>query len=541
MNQHRDPSPQDLVNLRRRAEDRLREQFARPGQSLPTTEEALRLVHELQVHQIELELQNHALLDLRHQFEHSLERYIELYDFAPVSYFTLNDASTIRELNLVGAALLGQERSRLIGRRLGLFVSEQTRPDFNAFLEHVLQGTSRAHCDVAFDREGLPPRHVRLEGVGVRDGQEWLCRLAALDITERKHAEQQRLVAHERLRALMETLPVGVCFSDDTTCQHITGNATLLAQFEMMPQDNVSASAPEATAVGRRVRYFHCGRELRADELPLQRAVAERRMIPPMELEIWLPSGRRWLAEVTGVPLRDTQQQVLCGLAVVVDITERKRAEAAQHALLDEKEVLLREVHHRVKNNLAVIIGLVELQRERAVNPPTASELIELRNRIKSMAFVHEMLYRSGNLGQVDLQGYLQALVGHLRDALDPHGAIQLRVTAPEIWMTPDTAIPCGLIVNELVTNALKYAFPPHRPRSGAESCDIAVAADWDGAAYTLTVADNGIGLPANLDWTTTSTLGLRLVRMLGQHQLGGQLDFDGTRGTRFSLRFGPR
>ncbi len=361
------------------------------------------------------------------------------------------------------------------------------------------------------------------------------------DVTERKRAEQQLFVAHERLKALMESLPVGVSFSDDPSCQRVTGNAALLAQFEMTSQDNVSASAPDTAAAGRRVRYFQRERELHDTDLPLQRAVAENRVIPSMELEVRLPSGRRWFAEVTGAPLRDAKAQVIGGLAVVLDITERKQAEMALRALLEEKEVLLREVHHRVKNNLAAIVDLLELQRENAPETATSSLLAELRDRIKSMALIHEMLYQSANLSRVDFRGYLQTLTERLRDSLDPHGIIQIRLAVPEIAMNLDTAIPCGLIVNELVTNALKYAFPPHRPRLAASVCEIAIAADWDGAAYTLTVTDNGIGLPAGLDWTTTRTLGLRLVRMLGQHQLRGQLEFDGTRGTHFSLRFGPR
>ncbi len=361
------------------------------------------------------------------------------------------------------------------------------------------------------------------------------------DMTERKRAEQRLFVAHERLKALMESLPVGVSFSDDPSCQRVTGNAALLAQFEMTFQDNVSASAPDTAAAGRRVRYFQRERELHDTDLPLQRAVAENRVIPSMELEVRLPSGRRWFAEVTGAPLRDAKAHVIGGLAVVLDITERKQAEMALRALLEEKEVLLREVHHRVKNNLAAIVDLLELQRESVAEAPTSSLLAELRDRIKSMALIHEMLYQSANLSRVDFRGYLQTLTERLRDSIDPRGIIQIRLAVPEIAMNLDTAIPCGLIVNELVTNALKYAFPPHRPRPEAGVCEIAITADWDGAAYTLTVTDNGIGLPAGLDWTTTRTLGLRLVRMLGQHQLRGQLEFDGTRGTHFSLRFGPR
>jgi diguanylate cyclase (GGDEF)-like protein/PAS domain S-box-containing protein len=147
------------------------------------------------------------------------------------------------------------------------------------------------------------------------------------DITERKWAERQLFETHERLNALMQALPVGVSFSADATCQHITGNPMLLAQFEMTPQDNVSASAPEATDVGRQVRYFHHGQEIGDTELPLQRAVAENRVIPALELEIRLPSGRCWLAEVIGAPLHDAKNQTIGGLAVVMDITERKRLE----------------------------------------------------------------------------------------------------------------------------------------------------------------------------------------------------------------------
>ena len=149
------------------------------------------------------------------------------------------------------------------------------------------------------------------------------------DVTEHKRAEQQLFGTNQRLQALMQSLTVGVSFSDDTSCQRVTGNPMLLAQFEMSPQDNVSASAPEETAAGRRVRYFHEGRELGGAELPLQRAVAENQVIPPTELEILLPGGRRWFAEVSGAPLRDARGTVIGGLAVIADITQRKHAEEA--------------------------------------------------------------------------------------------------------------------------------------------------------------------------------------------------------------------
>ena len=104
-----------------------------------------------------------------------------------------------------------------------------------------------------------------------------------------------------------------------------------------------------------------------------------------------------------------------------------------------------------------------------------------------------------------------------------------------------DSAVPCGLLITELVTNAFKYAFPAGQTCSGTSGCEIAVSAEWDGAAYTLTVADNGVGLPDGLDWTKTKTMGLLLVKMLGQHQLRGKIEVDCTGGTAFRLRFVPR
>ena len=156
------------------------------------------------------------------------------------------------------------------------------------------------------------------------------------------------------------------------------------------------------------------------------------------------------------------------------------------------------------------------------------------------MALVHEQLYGSEDLSRIDFQNYLNTLTANLRSSYQRFGDIHVSVDAAGVTMGLDNAVPCGLFITELVTNAFKYAFPADRPRPGNGGCEIAVSAKWDGAAYTLTVADNGVGLPAGLDWTKTKTMGLLLVKMLGQHQLQGQVKLDCTSGTRFQLRFEP-
>jgi two-component sensor histidine kinase len=201
--------------------------------------------------------------------------------------------------------------------------------------------------------------------------------------------------------------------------------------------------------------------------------------------------------------------------------------------------VLLREVHHRVKNNLAAIIGLMDMQR-RIIDPLCRKTIDELSGRIRSMSLVHEKLYQAESLAHIDFQDYIQTLVSHLRSSLDA-SRITFEVVAHKVEVPLDLAIPCGLIINELITNALKYAFPEGKPSPGNDLCLIRVTMSHDNGIYTLSVADNGIGLPPGLDWTQTRTLGMILIRMLGQHQLGGTYELDQRGGTQLTLTFTAR
>jgi PAS domain S-box-containing protein len=177
----------DAVDLRRRAEARLGEGGAQVAPGGRSEEELQRLVHELQVHQVELEMQNEELRRSRAEVEAWLERYTELYDFAPVGYLTLGGDGAIRQINLAGASLLGVERARVSGRRLGVFVAEPDRAGFKAFLETVFASRTQAACEVALLREGPAPLTVQIAGMAASDGQE--CRVVLMDITARKQAE----------------------------------------------------------------------------------------------------------------------------------------------------------------------------------------------------------------------------------------------------------------------------------------------------------------------------------------------------------------
>ena len=214
-------------------------------------------------------------------------------------------------------------------------------------------------------------------------------------------------------------------------------------------------------------------------------------------------------------------------LAVIRDITKRKRAEESLlesrqrlEISVHEKEVLLKEVHHRVKNNMQIIDSLLRLQANAIENPAAKTAMLNMQCRIRSMGLIHESLYRSDNLAAVDIAAYLNSLCSQLMRALvSTPGAIQLRLDLAPVHLAIDKAIPCGLLVNELVSNALKHAFPDGR--SGVLRVDLQPLAHATG--WRLRVSDDGVGLPPDFDLRRTTSLGLKLVTDLA-HQLGGKL-----------------
>ena len=216
------------------------------------------------------------------------------------------------------------------------------------------------------------------------------------------------------------------------------------------------------------------------------------------------------------------------------DITERKRAEEQIRTSLREKDVLLQEIHHRVKNNLQIVSSLLYLQASRTEHPGAVSALRESRNRVKSMALIHERLYQSPNLASVDMKEYTRSLVRDLRNFYrSGQGSVRMTLTIDDIPLGITEAIPCGLIINELVSNALKHAFP--EGRRGTVAIELRRG---DAGGTTLSVSDDGIGFPEQLDFKSSPSLGLTLVNSLVA-QLGGTIDLDRGSGTVFTVQFG--
>jgi two-component sensor histidine kinase len=213
-------------------------------------------------------------------------------------------------------------------------------------------------------------------------------------------------------------------------------------------------------------------------------------------------------------------------------ITERKRADEQIRASLREKEVLLKEIHHRVKNNLQIVSTLLDLQSGHTRDRQALEMFEESRGRVRSMALIHERLYRSQDLARVNFAEYVRQLADDLYRAYKVSSeaiVLELEVDAPPLPI--DVAIPCGLLLNELMSNCFKHAF------KAASGGLLRVTLRGDGRNIILTVADDGEGFPAGIDFRNTATFGLQLVNTLVE-QLQGEIELSAGRGSEFVVRF---
>jgi len=215
------------------------------------------------------------------------------------------------------------------------------------------------------------------------------------------------------------------------------------------------------------------------------------------------------------------------------DITARKQAEEKIKQSLKEKELLLQETHHRVKNNMQVISSMLSLQSQHITDKASLEMFQESQSRIRAMALIHEKLYTSEDPSHIDIASYIHSLTHQLITTYRTTASrVNMDIAITDIFLTITTAIPCGLIINELVTNALKHAFP--HQRDGTITVSM-TPSNTD--SLILTVSDTGIGFPEGIDFRNTTTLGMQLVTSLVE-QLEGTITLDRSEGTRFRIEF---
>ena len=276
------------------------------------------------------------------------------------------------------------------------------------------------------------------------------------------------------------------------------------------------------------------GREEAEVDIAGNREVFEKKK--QIRAEEWIKNvkGEARLLCITRTPKLDDKGDVEYVICAADDITERKRAEERIKASLREKEVLLREIHHRVKNNLQVVSSLLNMQARAIKDKETIDILAESKNRINAMALIHAQLYESKDLSEINMKRFIDKLLTQLFQSYPVEGTkITTIVRVADYPFPISNAVPVGLIVNELLTNAIKYAFVNRKEGR----IEIILSASEKGRII-LTVSDNGLGLPEGFDINANKTLGLRLVRILAEDQLQGKLGIISKEGTTFRVEF---
>ncbi len=313
------------------------------------------------------------------------------------------------------------------------------------------------------------------------------------NISERKKAEELIQESEQRFRAAFIGNPVAACITRQQDAVWIDANQAELDLFGYTREEFIGKSALETN--------------IWVDPSDRQRiveAVNRGEAVRSKNVQLRCKDGKLISASVSATGL--TLKGVKHTLFVTEDITERKLADEKIKAALQEKEVLLREVHHRVKNNMQVVSSLLFLQASRTENEQARQALLESQQRILAMAMIHEVLYSGQNLAAIDLSVYLKRLVDHLQGAYSNQSDIRVVLEADHVEIDINQAVPCSLIFNELITNAFKHAFPDGR--KGTVRIRVYLSHDKE---VVLELSDNGVGFALDQDLSKPSSLGLKL------------------------------
>ncbi len=358
------------------------------------------------------------------------------------------------------------------------------------------------------------------------------------DITSRVKMEQALRESERKFRGVVETSADGIVITDEQG-RVVQWNHSAEKIFGI----------PKEKAIGQplyKLQMLVTPKEKKTPEI--KQAVRKRLtdffetgMAPWLnrryETKIQLPNGQIKIIESVAFPVHTSRGAILA--SHIRDVTERIQAEEAMRRSLAEKEILLKEIHHRVKNNLQIVSSLLRLQANGISDSRTAQILLESQNRIRTMGLIHEKLY-SGQLDRIHFEDYARSLVEEIFAASQTDKQkIQFAIEAKNITLNISQAVSCGLILNELVTNALKYAFPVSFFRTGRKRAIISVSMKKISEnSLELAISDNGVGFPDHFDWQQPESLGLRLVKILAEDQLRGMLSVQSGAGTQFTIRF---
>jgi PAS domain S-box-containing protein len=461
--------------------------------------------------------------------EEGEKRLRAILDTAYDAFIAVDECGTVTDWNRQAESMFGWKRGEAIGSYLPdlilpeAFVS-RNQPKLSEFLDFNGDRSSNSRLEATAKRKGGIEFPAELTVTPIQLAKGRIFATFIRDITEQKRAELAIRHSEQRFRTLAASSPVGIFETDE--------NGRCL-YTNLRWQQIAGLTFEESLGDGWKCAIH------RDDVQPVfdgWKAAARAKREYAQEFRFHEKAGEvRWVYTRVSA-LLSPEEKTTGYVGTVTDITETKEAEKKIRAALLEKEVLLKEIHHRVKNNLQVITSMLNLQAGYIEDPVLLALFRECQTRIKTIALIHEKLYQTADLAQIDFGDYTRNLTSYIASSMRlGNRRITVTVDMPEITFGVDTAVPCGLIINELVSNCFKHAFPDR----DVGQIVVSLRPGIDGA-YILTVSDDGVGLPKNLETKQSNSLGLVLI-----HALAGQLDgrvesFNGN-GTTFNLTFSPK
>jgi len=472
-------------------------------------------------------LSNASLLEKTKTMKESLEKekaYLDqLLECSKEGVVTTDNFGNVVRVNPEFTRMFGYTREEAVGRFIDdLLAPEDYYKEASSITKRVTEGknfaleTKRRCKDEKVIDVSLLAHPIRIGGKQV--GSYAIYR----DISGRKKAERELKESEMIHRALFKYANDAV-FLMDLDGTHVNANrkAADMLGYEM---DEL---------MGKSFKDIVASSEL-SDAQKKLKGLLKNKSFNLYERVFRKKDGTEFPVEINVSLIRDSQNKPRLIQSIVRDITERKKSEERIKTSLREKEVLLQEIHHRVKNNMQIVSSLINLQASKMGDEKTVKALQSSQNRIKSMAIIHEKLYQSQDFTNVDLNEYVKSLTDHL---LNTYGVdkkqVRFYTDISDIYLDINKAIPCGLIINELLTNSLKHAFPD------GKNGEIRVAIrNHRNQKKELSISDNGKGIPEDMDMNHSGSLGLSLVKILAEEQLQGSLHIDKTKGTCFKIVF---
>ncbi|MCG3166008.1 MAG: hypothetical protein POELPBGB_01783 [Bacteroidia bacterium] len=429
--------------------------------------------------------------------------------------------SRINEFNLAAQKTFGYTREEVIGKPVSMIYADE---DEYKQVQEILHRDGVCAQEIVNKRKdgSLFISFLSASTLKDEEGNVFGAMGVSRDITAAKKAEEELRLSEERHRAVYDQAYIGIA-RIGRVGRFLLVNQRLCDMFGYSSDELYKKAFFELThpsEVGESLKKWDA---LLSGEI--KNFTSE---------QIYLhKNGSQIYANLTVSLVRDTSGSPNYYVAVFEDITVRKQQEKELQESLKEKEVLLKEVHHRVKNNMQVISSILNLQSSYIKDETAVEMLRESQDRIKSMAFIHESLYQGKNLSHVKFSEYVRNLVSNLFHTYGVNKAgLKLKFDLDEVFLNLDTSIPCGLIINELISNALKYAFTDRE--TGTLSVTLK---KLEGGKLKLEIADDGKGFPKEINWKDTESLGLQLVVTLAG-QIRGDIQMETKKGTTFTIVF---